>query len=373
VIQLTRFKPYLQIGLWLVLGLIVVDAALTALAATPVLAWLPRTTTGTGFLQDSRERVVRASEEYRLREVAPGDHLGVLVGISNMREAAELSVVSEVVGPGWRWLGVAGAGFGMGSFVQYANLVLESDLRPDVVVLGLGLHQLVDPRPGAPGAAADAGIAGAIREGNFRSAAVQIRNASWIYSRQRDVSVTVEGGLLEWRARLMTFFDVPLSEGESRKLSPWREMVRMDWPDHFSKATIAAQEESLDRAGIFDIASYKGSPVSFESLARIVETFQRQGTKVIVVLLPEASTLNTRIPAEALNIFQERLRARFGASEPPVLDYRPTIHDEGFVDLPHMNRQGRLEFSRKLGEGLRTLLPSGEPLMASQTRPSDNP
>jgi hypothetical protein len=373
VIQLTRFKPYLQVGLWLIVGAIVVDAALTGLAATPVLAWLPRTTTGTGFLQDSRERVVRASEEYRLREVAPGDHLGVLVGISNMREAAELSVVNEAVGPGWRWLGVAGAGFGMGSFVQYADLILESDLRPDVVVLGLGLHQLVDPRPGGAAAADDTGIAGALRQGDVRTAVVMIRNSSWIYSRQRDVSVSVEGGLLEWRSRLMTFFGVPLSEDESRKLSPWREMVRMDWPDHFSAATIAAQEESLARAGIFDIASYRGSPVSFESLSRIIETFQGRGSKVVVVLLPEASTLNTRIPAEALNIFQERLRTKFGASEPPVLDYRPTIEDEGFVDLPHMNRQGRLEFSRKLGEDLRKLLPSGEPLMASQTRASEHP
>lgn len=372
MIQLTRFKPYLQVGLWLMVGVIAVDAALTALAATPVLAWLPRTTTGTGFLQDSRERVARASEEYRQRAIAPGDHLGVLVGISNMREAAELSVVSEGAGPGWRWLGVAGAGFGMGSFVQYADLVLDSDLRPDVVVLGLGLHQLVDPRPGGP-AAEDGGIAGALREGNVRTAAVLIRNSSWIYSRQRDVSVSAEQGVLAWRARMMSFFGVPLSEGESRKLSPWREMVRMDWPDHFSAATIAAQEEGLARAGIFDLESYRTSPVSFDSLARIVETFQGRGSKVVIVLLPEASTLNSRIPAEALNIFQERLRERFGAREPLVLDYRPTIHDEGFVDLPHMNRQGRLEFSRKLGEDLRTLLPSGEPLMVSQTRTSEQP
>ena len=177
----------------------------------------------------------------------------------------------------------------MGSFVQYADLVLESDLRPDVVVLGLGLHQLVDPRPGAPAAADDAGIAGATRQGNFRTAAVLIRNSSWIYSRQRDVSVTVEGGLLEWRARLMTFFGVPLSEGESRKLSPWREMVRMDWPDHFSAGDDRRPGGIARRAPASSTSRATTAHRSRSNHSRgSSRRFNGRARKVVVVLLPES-------------------------------------------------------------------------------------
>ena len=29
---------------------------------------------------------------------------------------------------------------------------------------------------------------------------------------------------------------------------------------------------------------------------------------------------------------------------PPILDFRKAVEDSGFVDLPHLNRKGSLEF-----------------------------
>jgi hypothetical protein len=349
--------------------LVAVNLALTGLAATPVLGWVPERVTGTGFLEDSRTRVAGALEEYRRGRVRPDDHLGAFVGISNLREAVELRVVGEVMGPAWRLIGVAGAGFGIGDVDPYARQILMSELHPDVVVIGLGLHQLVDPGPRRPGSSP--GIAGHLRRGELRRAAIAARNATWIYARRQDVSIGVDAALLELRARLFAAFGVPLSQDETAKQSPWREMVRSDWPDHFSAETLRAQEELYTDLGIFDPDAYDRSRRAFATLAEIIDGFHRRRARVLIVLLPEHSRLRRLIPPRALDVFHERLKERFPDAVPPVLDFREAIHDGGFVDLPHMNRQGRVEFSRSFANVLRTMLPDGPPLMARRTHAAE--
>ena len=365
--RLSRLTPHCQIVLWLGAFAVLVNAALTALSATPLLAWLPETTTGTGFLEDSRERVAEALDEYRLGRVPASDHLAVLVGISNLREAAELSVISEAVGPGWRFLGVAGAGSGMGSIREYARLVLESELRPDVVVLGLGLHQLVDPRASDAAPPGQQGVFEYLQNGDLRSALILVRNSTWIYSRRQDINVTTEAVVLDLRRRLFDRFGVDTAQPARDPRGPWREMVRMDWPDHFSSATLAAQEKAMEEAGMFDLETYRSSPAAHAMLMSVIRAFQRQGSRVVLVLVPESSVLNRRIPHDALDVLVQHLRAEFSEDAPLVMDYRQTVRDEGFVDLPHLNRTGRMLFSRTLGEDLRELLTKDRaPLMASQ-------
>jgi len=364
MIQVSRLKPYFQIGLWLVVIALSVDFALKAMDGTPVLAWVPRAVTGTGYLEDSRLRVAQTLQEYREKRIKPHEYLAVIVGISEVREGIELSVIAQAIGPQWRFLGLGGAGFGIGSVQQYANLVFASELRPDIAVLGFGLHQLVDVRP-KPGVAAP-NFMEELRRGNLRSVAVALRNSTWTYSRREDISVSVEFAVLELRAWLLAAFGVSLPDADARKRSPWREMIKTDWPDHFSAATLEAQEKDYENFGIFDRERYENSPKAMSTLMGIVEQFRRRGTKVVLLLMPEHSTLNRRIPPEALQILERQLRSAFPGNEPPILDFRKAVRDSGFVDLPHLNRNGNREFSGRLGERLRDLLPSGAPLMAIQ-------
>jgi hypothetical protein len=362
MIQLRRVIPYCQIGVWLAIIGLCLECALKMLDGTPALAWVPRAVTGTGYLEDSRLRVAQALDEYRGSRVATREYLAVLVGISEVREGVELSALAQGLGPRWRLLGLGGAGFGIGSVQKYANLLIESELRPDVVVLGMGFSQLVDYRPRAN--AAPPNLLEKLKGGDIRSAAVELRNSMWTYSRREDISVSVEFAVLELHAKLLNAFGVALPEVDARKRGPWREMIKTDWPEHFSAATLKAQEEDYERHGLFDLARYKDSPVALSALMGMIEQFQRRGAKVVLLLMPQHSTLNRRIPSEALDILRRRLQGSFPDNEPPILDYREVIDDSGFVDLPHLNRRGSREFSRELGIRLQEMLPDGPPLMA---------
>ena len=299
------------------------------------------------------------------------DHLGVLVGISNLREGAELGVIGPAMGPTWRVLGVCGAGFGMTDLIEYANLVFQSELRPDVAVIGFGLHQLVDVRNPVSVVSQKDDFVSLLLRGDLRNAAVLARNSMWVYSRRRDVSVTVDSSVMALRASLMRRFGVPLARGELEKLSPWREMVRSDWPERFSQATLDAQEQYLRVRGVYERETYNASPIAFGQLLDVIESFRRRNTKVVLVLMPETTRLHHLIPAQALEVLQQRLAERFPDDVPPLLDYRQSVDDGGLVDHVHVNTSGRLIFSRRLGADLPKFLPGGTSLMArgsTQTR-----
>jgi hypothetical protein len=372
--KLARLKPFGEVAGWMIVVGVAVNVALTALNATPALAWLPKTVTGTGFLEESRSRVTQAAEEYRTGRIPSHQRLATLVGISNMREAIDLSVLSKVVGEEWRFLGVAGAGFGMDAIREYADLVLSSDLRPDVAVLGFGLHQLGNAPPGR-GLPKPLGVVGYLSRGNVRQAAIALRDSTWSYARRQDVRVTVEAAALDLRAWLFDRFGVRLPQPIEQ--SPWREMVRSDWPDHFSDATLRAQEKAYAEYGLFELETYQNSKKNITILLNIIEQFRRQHTKVVLVLLPEHSRLSERIPTQALDVMQRHLRERFAAETPPVLDFRQAVDDAGLVDLPHLNQKGRIEFSRKLADGIREILPEREAPQrvsgAAGTKPASPP
>src|SRR5258706_5628795 len=174
---LIRVKPYVQIALWLGVLVIAINAVLSALAATPVLRWLPKTVSGNGYLEDARARVSEASEEYRNGRLKPDNHLGAFVGISNVRQDINLGVIADGAGPEWRFIGLAGAGLGMGDIARHADVLISSDLRPDLVVLGFGLQQLVDTRP-KPGAVNVGGVE-YLRRGDRRNAATGLPDSVW--------------------------------------------------------------------------------------------------------------------------------------------------------------------------------------------------
>jgi hypothetical protein len=364
MLKLARLKPFFQVGCCLVLVGLALNMALTALDRTPVLAWLPETVTGTGFLEESRTRVAQAVQEYRDGRVSRKQHLATIVGISNVREAIELSVLSKGVGDDWRFLGVGGAGFGMDDVGRYADLVLSSDLRPDATVVGFGLHQLADARPTRNGLRA-AGALDPLRKGNLRQMAVAVRNSAWLYSRRRDVRVTTEWAALDARAWLFGRFGVRIPQADDR--SPWGEMIRSDWPDHFSQSTLRAQEQMYADKGVFDPETYQRSRKNISVLLHVIDQFRRQHTKVVLVLLPEHSRLNQRIPAQALEVFNQHVRERFANDAPPVLDFRQAVDDSGLVDLPHLNQKGRIEFSRKLAETMREVLSNTSTPVARRT------
>lgn len=358
----SRIRPYLQIALALAVLCVALNAALSALTRTPILGWLPRTVTGTGYLEDSRDRVASAAQAYREGRVPGSPHLGAVIGISNVRQGIDLSVINGRAGGDWRFLGLGGAGLGIFDVARYADVLLSSDLRPDLVVVGFGLHQMVDSRP-KPGSV-NVGLTDYLRRGDLRNAAIVLRDSVWVYSRRQDVNLTVQAAVLDARAWLFKRFGVELPQPAGQDRSPWRNMMRSDWPEHFSAASLKEEEQFFRDLGVFELPTYQEAPKANAALIDIIERFHARGSDVVLLLMPEHSTLWRGVPADALPLLQSRLQAHFAAKTPAILDFRKAIDDDGFVDLAHLNRRGSEQFSGMMATALRELLPVRPALMA---------
>ena len=87
------------------------------------------------------------------------------------------------------------------------------------------------------------------------------------------------------------------------------------------------------------------------SLALLVRELVEQGTEVMLVNMPLHPMLGAVVPAErraALNQFLATLRSE----RVSVLDYQDRIPASGFVDLVHMNAEGRIAFTQVMIEVL---------------------
>lgn len=361
MIALIRFRPYLSIAGWLLVLLATINGVLRLLADTPVLGWLPKVTAGTGFLEDNRQRVESAQGEYEQGRIGSDEYLCAIIGLSNIREAVSLKGISDEAGLPCRYLGLGGAGVGMPDFSGQARVLLDSELRPDLVLIGIGPHQLVDTRPKP--SAIHLSFLDSLRRGDFRNAAIAARNEFWFHARRPDISITVDAALLDARAAMFRSFGVHLQESGANHRSPWREMIRAIFAEHFSEATLKEEEQFFADLGVFDRETYTNSPKASVTLVRLITDFRARGAVVVVVLMPENSRMRKRMPPNIREVVAQPLRQAFGEDMPPVLDLRDTVEDEGFVDLTHLNQRGSAKCGRLIGSKIHTYLPSHPPLM----------
>lgn len=356
MIALIRYRPYILVAGWLVVLLVLTNSSLRLLDKTVVLAWLPKAAAGTGFTEDNRQRVEAAQREFEQGQVDPNEYLCAILGLSNVREAVPLKVVAQEAGLPCRYMGLGAAGVGMPDLARQARLLIDSELRPDLVLIGMGPNQLVDTQP-KPGSLQTTFL-DAMRRGDFRNAAIEIRNGFWFFSRRIDVSIGLEKALLDARAVMFHSFGVHLQNPNADKDSPWREMIRTIFEEHFSEATLREEEQFFQDLGVFDKATYAKSPKASATLVRLIQDFRARGSAVVVLLMPENSRLRKRMPPNSLELVTTPLQQAFGADIPTVWDLRDEIEDSGFVDLTHLNQSGSTRCGRLLGAKIRDYLRS---------------
>lgn len=354
-LQFSNLKPLVRIGAWLVSWAIAVNLALYALSATAVLSWLPDRQTGVGFALDNKQRVEGAEQEYRSGIVRPDKRLGAIVGISNIREAVDLDMINQRLGKQWRFIGIAGAGAGAASIVDNARILEQSDLRPDLVIVGSAPLQILDKLlPGAFRPPAPTGRA---------QMKVMVKQLVWLNARRRDVSVSTERALLDARAGLFDAFDVHLPTPDTR--TPWRSMLRVMGAERFPDRVFREGVTWARSVGAFNPDAYKSARTAPRMLADTVRGLAAKGSRVVVVLTPEHSLLRSGEPKGVVDYLRERLRRDSGIRNLEVLDYRGAVTDDGFTDLVHLNSSGSKRFTPLLVRDLGRERWNGPPLMAT--------
>lgn len=339
-----RLRPFLIVGTLALVSAIAINLLLSAFDQAHLLNWLPDRSTGIGFLVESRQRVDGAVRAYRDGEVTNDRPLAAFVGISDMREGVRLPVVSETLRNRWRLIGVAGAGAGFPAIAEQGSLILNSDLRPDVVVIGCSPLTLIN--------IANLAAAEAAEESRLARLKAEVRRAAWLSQRRSDINALLDRTLLAIRMRLLSRYGLQVDE-DTR--SPWRPLLRTLGAEHYPDAVLRGSLAKLRVAGASKLDTYEGNPAAVGEVGDLVRRLRARGAEVIIVEMPLNPMLSDTVPAASRVLLAQRLRTVSNDPALQIIDLTDSVGADGFIDLVHLNTAGGERFSMELGRRLATL------------------
>lgn len=356
---LRRMLPLMRVGFALATVVVVVNSIVVAVAgAYP--QWPAQRMAGAGFSRDIAQRINAAESALDPTDGKNRQRLCAILGLSAQREALDLATVDAHDGIDARYLGLCGAGGTVTRIVEDCAPLLGSPLHPDLVVIGLNAHLLVDPiyvqslRQNTPAAggptepAIQNTIWSAMRRGDARMAARALAHWFWVHHRRRDFHSAIEDELTSLKFATIRAIGGTTDVQANPLKNPWREMIRLEMPDHVSDTALKQQIASYRGRGLFDAQSYsvEGITEHIEDLAGLIQQLQNRGSKVVVVFVPEHTQLRGNVPALAVPRFQKMLASATDGPEVTVLDHRDVLGDEHFADIAHVNASGRTEYSK---------------------------
>jgi hypothetical protein len=303
-----------------VLGvLVVIDLALRL-----ALGILPAALLRTSFHDPSNHERVAGRVSAVIAEGEHANPIAVIIGSSSAQDgfmAAELGAADPAHR---RWLNLATTGSSFDELRYTFGPLFASELDADLLVIAI--------HPGW--------LAGRVVDDPAFDAILISSTAprtSWLLfnrGRVNQLARSALGDLREWL--LLGKLGVPFDGVHPPTLEPWRDSPRNDgvWEAAFARH----QLETWQRKRWFEASWFARADEEVDAAAEVVAAAQRTAKRVVVVLMPESSTLRAAMPVEAEAAFRRAL-ARL-AAPPPVLDLRAAIPDELFKDHIHLGGRG---------------------------------
>lgn len=287
--------------------------------------------------------------------------LGVLLGQSTVREGLDIDVLGRAAGTATRWLNLGASG---GSFLQlrfYARPLVASNLAPGAIIVGVHPQWLANPQ-----AQIDDQRVRLERGGGFDA----VLGTLWSWRERNSLRNLATFALAGLRQRGFESVGQPLRiqvpqdrgrsyRGDGRQGDdPWHAPRKY----HALRATDsvwAKMREIGVTYGWYEPASYRADGVENRALLALLHELGARAEHLVVVLMPEHSTLREAVPPVASTLFHDVLAAYRAASGRPLsmLDHRAAIDDAWFFDLAHLNREGRARYSDFLGRTLVSAVP----------------
>ena len=362
---LQRFTALLVIGLGLAVVVVLLNLLMN-LSVNVAPGWLPFRMAGAGFEIDIEQRVAAAESQYRDGSLREQKFLCALIGLSGLREAADLKLMTTASADVCRYIGLSGAGVAIDTLTKQTRGLLSGSLRPDVAVIGVSDFLLIRPPPPKLGADVASPWADAARRGDIRQLAKLVRSYVWFVDRRRDINGAVEATLMDGKQTMLRLLGADAASRHNPLTDPWREMIRLDVPEHASEAALRSGIAAYEARTLYDPASYEAGRIQpqTQALNELIRKLRARGTKVIVAVTPQHSRLRARVPAEAMRALRAGLDGAFDTNSPPLLDLRSAVPDSGFADISHVNVHGRAIMSQLLAGHINQALPRGQsPLM----------
>ncbi|HTW94895.1 MAG TPA: hypothetical protein VMD30_08895 [Tepidisphaeraceae bacterium] len=327
--------------------------------------WLPARMQGTGFDTDISQRVAAAETKFPA-DAKTGKYLCAFLGLSSIREASDLAGITEASGGRCRILGLCAAGPTLQDIDHYGTYLLDSNLRPDLVIIGVNEFNEAKPTAEQINAMARQRVTlmSAIRRHDVRNAAKLVLNDIWFYYRRQDVSLEFESLLENANAHIVNALGGHQANGAT---NPWREMIRLETPTKASLATFMEQINDYAARDLFKPQTYTSDMAAQQRgyLVDLIKSLQARGARVVVVLMPEDSLLRDRLPPDSVSELVSSLKS-IRPNPPPVVNLRTAIGDPDFTDISHVNNDGRAAVSGMLAKIINQYLPQKQPPLMSK-------
>ena len=346
-----RLNPIWKATASVALVLLLINACLVVLDRIDA-RWLPVVVAGGGFVETSHSKVFAGKQD--LLESDPSQFRVVAVlGLSGARECLSIKRLEEADGIDARYLALCGAGGAMDAIDDLASPLFEYELVPDLVLIGVSPHLLVEPPPPSEAVRSDGSPSsrGTQTSNNLRQT---IKELIWIRSRRADVAGLWAEETSRLRRGFLRTMGVPI---RSDGVEPWGELWHADWPERATRATIDGMLSGYGQRGCYLPERYReeGGLEQAASLRSLIQRLVDRGSRVLVFLVPEASELRSRIPPEGVQALIEAIPTE-PVSQIELLDHRETLEDWEFVEISHANHYGKVRFSELMAGEIRRIL-----------------
>jgi hypothetical protein len=291
----------------------------------------------------------------------PQTRLGVMFGSSTLRQGVDPAILESELGGSYRWSNLRASGHAH-EFKVLLQLMFKKGLRPDALILVVNPGIIV----------ADANLqeervwynpallVDHVRKRQLEEARTDLIELSLVplhaaFPHRGQIFTVVDRALFSGKLRVLNSFGLGLESLAAPDSRPWEE----EFPVVGPRATREANANILKAIGVkgwYDPARYRADGPNFADLAEIFLLGHANEARCFVVFVPESAVYRAKLPSDAAYHFTNTLRTTLGDAAPVVLDFRDAAPDEDFHDVNHLNRDGRLHFSKRLARAIKPYL-----------------
>ena len=279
--------------------------------------------------------------------------IGFILGQSNVREGFDPEIVSKSCDQKIRWVVFSGSGGSFKKIKYLSEPLFLSRIKPTVVVIGISPHMLLgQPNPAYiersnPSSSINDLFYGGLKEGWDR-----LLNREWVFTKRREINDAFKHYTYRIRLRLFDWFGLGPDDlfSPHSKINPFGADPKAYRTPRAPIQDLKRQISFLKLVGKFGPRNYQISGEQAQALVRLIGKFKKMDAQVIVVLMPEAKPLRSRMPSEALQTLLADLDNALLTNTISIVDMRDTMPDKYFYDFGHLNWEGRKRFSYLFAE-----------------------
>ena len=349
MIDLRRYRGIAIGAAGLLVALVAVDATLTA-AVGPASRWLPHGDypADRSILAAGGGRIAGAARDLRRDGADPRQRFGVLLGQSTLECGIDPAGLDAQDGLPYRWLNLFGEGGSVHKIDDLARLLFAVGPRPDLAVIAVNPYMLV-------------GNSYDLMRG-LESASTRNRYKPWVWTWENKVLANYFAlmGVEAARQRIFRGAGLGVTALYPPDPAPWQ--ISRPPARHKGDRELLGRLDYDRGLGWLDPRNYAPEASNARALAGLLRDCRGRSTDVVLVLMPLRRMLREALPPESRGRLAAIAREATPGRPVPIIDLESDVPDALFIDLDHLNADGRDLCTRRLAERLgRALGPASGP------------